>query len=103
MKLAIRDGGSTKFVKLEADDEWVKQHGSSDEAETVALATAEAQRAVEVATSLVGARKDLAHVRLTTKIPDGSISLVNPQLERQGLTCYICLWDASGSCVCTPC
>jgi hypothetical protein len=75
----------------------------SDEAETVALATAEAQRAVEVATELVGARTDLSHVRLTTKIPDGSVSLINPQLERLGLDCYICLCDAQGNCVCTPC
>jgi hypothetical protein len=103
MKLAVEGRSGTEFVGLTADDAWVKEHGSQDDAETAALAMRHANRAMQLYRLAVGDRKRLSSVELTTSISAGSVPLINPEvLQPLGASCFICLCDEDG-CVCVPC
>lgn len=104
MKLAVEGRSGTEFVPLTADDTWVAKHGRSDEAETAALAVRQAERGMELYRMVANGRSRVTSVELTTSIPDGSLPVINPELNQpQGLNCYICLCDENSNCVCVPC
>jgi hypothetical protein len=105
-KLAIEGPAGTEFIPIRADDGWLEKHPTRDDAEAVALATSHAERGVRLFRALAGDGAKVTNVRLTTKIPDGSDSLINPELGlTDGLSCFICLCDDATppNCVCTPC
>jgi len=104
-RVAVDAKSGIEFIGVTADEAWISQHGTRDEADTAALAALHAERGMETYTR-AGGRGKVASIRLTTSIPDGSLSLINPNLGlTEGNTCWICICDDATppNCVCTPC
>ena len=105
LKLALQGHATSRFVEVIAEEDWVAQHAGKDSAETAAIAIEHAQLGLRTFELLPGVERKLTHIRLSKSKPSNAVSLFSDEitLEDGGLSCWICLCDDSGHCVCRPC
>ena len=100
--IALGRGKQRRFVEVTATAEWVAKTGLKDERKVAALAIAMAYDAVGVYKRLEKKELKPDNILLTTEMPKGSKPILGGA-EPLGLSCWICICDDSGNCVCTPC